>query len=495
MIRFLNTLFIAASLVISSKAHAFSLAGPMPPWMLEAIPSSAACYTSSTGTGPMNIDEEYRFNVPIVTYGVTSDFASFFGARGVEEIQKAIAVLDSLPNVDQLNVDDYPTQSYRVNHRARALGLVDLKSVALQRTLGSLGLDDPTLYTYAPRNAWIQNGVVLQYYLTVRNFDPVTFLQSPYVNGTLYTYNRQGCPVVFPVDPSERLFATTTPTAAFGAAGVEFQTGVYVTGLTRDDVGGLKYLYHTKNYNMETALPDVAGPGGAIGTGAVGGGGIYDYSGFPGGSGGGVYDSAVIATNALATVTTGNAGAGGGVGGVGAGAGTFVNPAVRGGIGELDFVEAHYDSLLGEFFTPMSVDFSDSYVTNGVRRSQRLVRNLTQPDFVYDARDLQGAFGQDPVIYITTDQNNVNWINSDTFDGTQGDDDGPGIIGGSVLIFNTITPFFSGTVDATGSFLENGHFGSVSGHMWGAFDGTTNDPVVFPQGANLDDLETLIFSR
>jgi hypothetical protein len=31
--------------------------------------------------------------------------------------------------------------------------------------------------------------------------------------------------------------------------------------------------------------------------------------------------------------------------------------------------------------------------------------------------------------------------------------------------------------------------------MWGAFDGTTNDPVVFPQGANLEELETLIFSR
>lgn len=458
--------------------------------MSEALPSSNACYIGLTG--PMNIDEEYRFNVPIVTYGVTSDFASFFGARGVEEIRKAIAVLDDLPNVDQLEVDDYPTQSYRVNHRARALGLIDVKSTALQNTMRALGLEDPTAYVYAPRNALIVGGVVLEYYLTVRNFDPVTYLQSPYINGTLYTYSRQGCPVVFPVDPTERFFTSTTPISAARTSPAEITTGLFITGLSRDDIGGLKYLYNSKNYNMETSIPDVTGSGGAVLTGGVGGGGIYDYSGFPGGAGSGTYDSAVIATNALATVTTGNQqGAG-----AGAGAVTFVNPAVRGGINALDFVEANYDSLLGEFFTPMAVNFTDNYVTNGVRRSQRLVRNLTQPDLVFDARDLQGTFAQDPIgTYVPLQLENVNWINSDTFDGNTGDDDGPGIIGGATLTFNTVTPFFEGVVDATGLYLEDGSFGALSWMMWGAFDGTTNDPVVFPQGADLEALERLMFSR
>lgn len=491
MTRFFNLVALTVLLVSTSNTNAFSLAGPRPPWMSEAIPSSNACYSGLTG--PMNIDEEYRFNVPIITYGVTSDFASFFGARGVEEIQKAIAVLDELPSADQLNIDDYPTQSMRINHRARALGLMDVKSIAIQSTMRALGLEDPTAYVYAPRNAWIQNGAVVEYYLTVRNFDPVTYLMSPYVNGTLYTYNRQGCPSVFPVDPSERFFTTTTPASSARSGPVELLSGLYISSLSRDDVGGIKYLYNSKNYNMETSIPDVTGTGGVVagGGGAVGGGGIYDYSGFPGGSGGGAYDSAVIATNALATVTTGNQPAGG----AGAGTTTFINPAVRGGIGVLDFVEANYDSLLGEFFTPMTVNFTDNYVTNGVRRSQRLIRNLIQPDLRFDARDLQGAFAQDPVTYNPLALGNVNWINSDTFDGTTGDDDGPGIIGGATLTFNTVTPFWNGVVDATGAYLENGTFGAVSWQMWGAFDGTTNDPVVFPQGADLEALESLIFSR
>lgn len=489
MTRFFNLVAFAVLLVSASDTHAFSLAGPRPPWMSEAIPSSNACYSGLTG--PMNIDEEYRFNVPIITYGVTSDFASFFGARGVEEVRKAIAVLDELPSADQIVIDDYPTKSMRINHRARALGLMDVKSVALQSTMRALGLEDPTTYVYAPRNAWIQNGVVLEYYLTVRNFDPSTYMMSPYINGTLYTYNRQGCPAVFPVDPSERFFTTTTPVSAARSGPTELTSGLFITSLSRDDVGGLKYLYNPKNYNMETSIPDVTGTGGVVaggGGGAVGGGGIYDYSGFPGGGAGGAYDSAVIATNAVATVTTGNQQPA-------AGAGTFVNPAIRGGIGVLDFVEANYDSLLGEFFTPMTVNFTDNYVTNGVRRSQRLIRNLTQPDLIFDARDLQGAFAQDPVAYTPLQRGNVNWINSDTFDGTAGDDDGPGIIGGATLTFNTITPLFSGVVDATGSFLEDGSYSAISLHMWGAFDGTTNDPVVFPQGADLESLESLIFSR
>jgi hypothetical protein len=89
----------------------------------------------------------------------------------------------------------------------------------------------------------------------------------------------------------------------------------------------------------------------------------------------------------------------------------------------------------------------------------------------------------------------VNWINSDTFDGETGDDDGPGIIGGTVLTFNTVTPWIEGFVDATGAFVEDGTFGAFSSRVWGSFDGTTEEPYVYPIGAELDELESLVFSR
>ncbi|MDG1889994.1 MAG: hypothetical protein P8L18_01680 [Verrucomicrobiota bacterium] len=503
MTRIFNKIAILSLLLVSAKAHAFSLAGPQPPWMLEAAPSSAACYGGPellNISGPMAIDEEYRFNVPFVTYGVTADFASYFGKRGVDEIREAIELVNELPTLASLNPADYPTRGFRLNHRASALGLTDVKSVAVQNILHFLGLEDPTYWAYAPRNAWIQNGQVLAYYMTVRNFDPDSFQQSPYINGSLYTYNRQGCPYVFPTDPSDRFFARTMPVAARHNGDVQVP-GLFVTGLTRDDVGGLRYLYHPKNYNAEPVLPDVADPSGAIAGaggfgGGGGGGGIYDYAGTGGGFGGGIYDSAIIATNALATVTAG--GAGGttvGGGGVGAGTGNFASNAVRPGMGMINFVESHYDSLLGEFFTPLSINFRDTIVTNGTRRTQRLVRNITAPDIIFDAKDLQGAFGQDPPI-VLRGAAGVTYINSDTIDNNQGDDDGPGIVQTGTFTFNTIGSLFVGVVNATGNFLENGQFSELSdAPIWGSFDGSTEDPIVYPQGTNLDDLESLVFSR
>ena len=173
MTRFLLTIITLIVFCGNQTTEAFSLAGPRPPWMLEAPPSSAACYSGTTG--PMNIDEEYRVNVPVLFYGVTADFASYFGLRGIEEMRKAVALLDGVPTSEQISVEDYPNQGYRVNHRARALGLVDIRSMAVQAMLRTMGLEDAIEYVYAPRNAWIVNGAVAEYYMTVRNFDPINF--------------------------------------------------------------------------------------------------------------------------------------------------------------------------------------------------------------------------------------------------------------------------------------------------------------------------------
>ena len=42
--------------------------------------------------GPMNLGEEYRWNVPIITYGFDEAFLNFFGTNGVLEVEKAIAI-------------------------------------------------------------------------------------------------------------------------------------------------------------------------------------------------------------------------------------------------------------------------------------------------------------------------------------------------------------------------------------------------------------------
>ena len=261
MLRFPTIFVICLLLLNQEKGHAFSLAGPQPPWMQEAAPSSALCYNLPlllNYSGPMAIDEEYRLNSPAITYGFTSDFVSFFGERGMDEVRKAVSLINELPPMSSIDPEEYPTKSYRLNYRAQALGLTDLKSTALQKIVHFLGLEDPTQWAFAPRNAWIDNGVVLQYYMEVKNFDPVSLMASPYINDTLYTVQRIGCPDVLPTQPYEQRFASTMPVAARANGDPMLNEGMFITCLTRDDIGGLRYLYHRKNYNFEPSLPGLA---------------------------------------------------------------------------------------------------------------------------------------------------------------------------------------------------------------------------------------------
>src|SRR5436309_5341934 len=113
------------------QANAFSLLGPYAiaggnVWQVERLGYNI---DGDIG-GPMNAaaGEEYRWNSKIVVYAYDAAFFDFFGTRGVEEVEKAIKIVNDLPPASLLNVDDYPMTAERVDPRASALGLMDLKS-------------------------------------------------------------------------------------------------------------------------------------------------------------------------------------------------------------------------------------------------------------------------------------------------------------------------------------------------------------------------------
>jgi len=430
----------AVAFFATRLASAFTLYGPFDTWQVERIGYNLP-FNVDIG-GPMNLGEEYRWNIRTITFGFDESFKNYFGARGVEEVRKAVAILNSLPPFSKMSYDlsEFPLNTKRINHRAAALFIADLKSEALATLMEQMGLTSPERYAWCVRRRDEFPNNVVRYAVIRRNFDPVTWAPSSYVNGVLYTYNVYEftgtvtfCDAIeFPVDPLAETY-TSVASAGNGWFGGVLLPGEFFSGLTRDDVGGLRYLYRPGNYNIEALVSNTTASGSSPFTVA---------------------------------------------GGVGS---NVVNVALRPGVDKITFVEAKYDSTLGAFIT-LTNNSTDSYVTNSTLMTQRTSRILVQPDIVFTAADLDFA--------ILARTGPVGWANYDALNG-QIVLAGPGVITPQAAItFNKVGPWnvnFNNSVQ----FTESGAFPSF---VWGSFDGSTNAPVLYPQGTSLEDLERLVLN-
>lgn len=243
----------------ANMGQAFSLLGPLTPWM----DINKSYYPSDVG-GPMNLGEGYRWNVPVITYGFDRAFQDYFGSNGVAAVESAIQLLNAVPPASSIVLSNYPGDIWRVNSQAQALGLMDLKSMAVGLLLEQMGLTSPLRYTYCIREYF--PGTDYAFLVVRRNFDPATAQPSSYVNETYLSYQiLQALPQPngitafcdaqeFPVDP----LATFNTTAT----GFPDGPGYYLTNLSRDDVGGLRYLLNGDRVYFENLLPDVCRAGG-----------------------------------------------------------------------------------------------------------------------------------------------------------------------------------------------------------------------------------------
>lgn len=399
-----------------SSSHAFSLLGPYESWM---TPTNGFQLVGDIG-GPMNLGAEYRWNVPVVTYAFDPSFVNFFGSNGVAAVNSAIQILNNLPAASQIDPGTYPLDTSGVNYQAQAEGLIDLKSETLFLMLQQLGLAQPQRFMFCVHDYSVVGGnsnatVVL------RNFDPFTFAYTNGLNDTLFTSNltwqvSNGTQVdsviitAYPVDP----LASTEIAVADGWAGTS--PGLFYTALTRDDVGGLRYLLRTNNYNFESLLPDVQGAG----------------------------------TNAN----------------------NYVNLALRGGTDKITFVQTTVDPFLGEFFSPMTNQFTATYVTNSALVQEQLQRVTTRPDFLFCAADFGNS--NTSSVELSSSTGTSNWINNAASNGNPGGA-GPGVIQPQVRItFNKVGRrfFTSGNNSDEVAYDES--------RLFGSFDGSTNAPISYP---------------
>ncbi len=641
--------WIALLICGGQAAWGFALLGPVgnggDAWQVQEIAynplvnSGGPNYQFLDGllTGPKNLGEEYRRNVPVMYYACDANFLDYFGSNGVAAVDQAYSVLNNLTNVDSYSsgLSEFPLNSQTENYEASALGLRDVKSTTLCLMMEQLGLADAVRYVWALHDRYLPSGdtcpIGMEYTVVQRNFDitasPLNQVQySPYVNTELYTYLiGENCDAPGNSPPSAGTIAipadplNNNPPVASGNGEDALPLGSFYTGLTRDDVAGLRYLFSSTNINTETvdsnsalmsinfnapvllttsnlnllvsdALTNNPATMQALFPGLELASTSYYFSNavtpvitayltnFPKAPAdapptlfvgitlttnteqffqytfGNVvtnsyFTSTVVTNEVIQTVQNGQ--------------GNFVLqtnftkittnlvtgdyfiiPAgtcppdilqieqtnvitvtntlistnlvatngtpffysqslilhytnhvfevapctleanVTGlyqGIERMQFLRADFDSLLGQFFQPITNQYTMVAVTNSQAMLQTFQRIVTAPDFVFSAADL--ATGPDAPPGAGEYGRNINFDTGNVYPGLAG----PGTITSPTTVtFTKVGPVYLNT---NPSFLSGPANSLGEDFLWGSFDGTTNDPVVYPNGTSIANLE------
>jgi hypothetical protein len=442
------------------SAHAFSLAGPLAVWQ-DARKSFGL---GGNAFGPMNVGEEYRYNVPTLYYAFDDSFVQYFGSNGVSEVEAAVGILNALPRMSSVDLNDYPLDVRRPNLRAQALNLMDLKSVALGMLVQNLGLLESIRYVFTLRDVVDQPCCNL-FRVVRRNIDPTSGTYSSYINNQLFTYRDIFCictPIQLayiqnePVDPLSWNEPVASMFSSYPAVS-RFSVGQFYTGLTRDDVGGLKYIYQKMNQQWESTIFGVAGGGGAWGPP-------------PGG------------TNGTGT--------------------NFITTGVRYGVDKLTFKRVNFDSLIGALFQPITNTYTETVITNGIAVQQSLSRAVYLPDILFTAGDTLSASamtvvnGPNPSLTITFTGSTggpyaiIAFPGAGTLDPTLGPvNAGPGVWNPvSAYVFNNTGPL---SINLPGGFVTETN--AIPVMTWASF-GTSTNIIIYPTGASIDELESQILS-
>lgn len=153
---------------------------------------------------------------------------------------------------------------------------------------------------------------------------------------------------------------------------------------------------------------------------------------------------------------------------------------LRQGIDRVQFVRRDFDSLLGRFFFPVTNDYPTVMLTNNTLVTRLVRRVVTAPDILMAADDLAAGPGTVnggvPVAArsISYDQGNINAGLA-----------GPGVMNpGQSFTYNKVGPTYE---NQAMDFMDQA--GALLWFIWGSFDGTTNAPVVYPNGTDILNIE------
>ncbi len=159
--------------------------------------------------------------------------------------------------------------------------------------------------------------------------------------------------------------------------------------------------------------------------------------------------------------------------------------ALRQGIDKIRFERRNYDSLLGTYFEPFTNDYTLNAITNSALLPQTIRRPIFFPDLLFTADDLATGPGAIPGAAFIARNMNFSTNSAFAYPGLAG----PGTIEPLISItYNKVGPIYfnaSGVVYFW-RFAESAHYSHA---VWGSYDGSTNAPVVYPNGTSVEMIE------
>jgi hypothetical protein len=158
------------------------------------------------------------------------------------------------------------------------------------------------------------------------------------------------------------------------------------------------------------------------------------------------------------------------------------------GIEKVQFVRVsddNYNYLTGQFYYPLTNKYSMVLMRNGKASTVVFQRVVTRPDILFMGKNLSIGGNDNLFIFNGFGRSIPNFVNSRTVANLSG----PGIIDPTissnvVITFNTVGPVY---VNTSPSVL-NGPATAGRYMIWGSFDGSTNAPVVYPDGTSIANL-------
>ncbi|MEP6662110.1 MAG: hypothetical protein ABJC04_00475, partial [Verrucomicrobiota bacterium] len=163
---------------------------------------------------------------------------------------------------------------------------------------------------------------------------------------------------------------------------------------------------------------------------------------------------------------------------------------VRGGIEKVTFQKVSYISPFGTEFKPKVSSYNLRTFVGAKLISQKERRLILAPDVIFAAADLgpdDPAAVPGPIFSFLRTRDPYLISPLTPVSGEPVTDVGPGARNPQTTItFNKLGPYL---INTTPFFLEDE---SRQGFIFGSIDGTTNKPIVYPQGTTVEDIEDLV---